>query len=69
MLYGSYTQTQAMSLAMAQAAPMAGVHARLIRQLERVSALNRELEQLPSDEALAARGPSAGVCQPRSWRR
>ncbi len=54
-LYGSYTQTQAMSLAMAQAAPMAGVHARLIRHLERVSSLNRELEQLPSDEALAAR--------------
>ncbi len=54
-LEGSYTQTQALSLAMAQAAPMAGVHARLIRQLERVSSLNRELEQLPSDDALAAR--------------
>ena len=36
-LYGSYTQTQAMSLALAQAASMADVHARLIRQLEQVA--------------------------------
>src|SRR5207302_3269081 len=45
-LYGSYTQTQAVSLAMAQAAPMVDVHARLIRHLEQVSGLDRELELL-----------------------
>ncbi|MBV8989179.1 MAG: NAD-glutamate dehydrogenase, partial [Solirubrobacterales bacterium] len=36
-LYGSYTQTQAMSLALAQAPPMIDVHARLIRHLEQVA--------------------------------
>ncbi len=54
-LYGSYTQTQAMSLAMAQAAPMVDVHARLIRHLEQVAALKREIEFLPSDEAIGER--------------
>jgi glutamate dehydrogenase len=54
-LYGSYTQTQAMSLALAQAAPMVDVHARLIRQLEQVAGLNRELEFLPSDEVIGER--------------
>ena len=54
-LYGSYTQTQAMSLALTQAVSMAGVHARLLRHLEQVAALNRELESLPSEETIAAR--------------
>jgi glutamate dehydrogenase len=54
-LYGSYTQTQAMSLALAQAAAMIDVHARLIRHLEHVVSLNRELEFLPDDEAIAER--------------
>ena len=36
-LYGSYTQTQAISLALAQAAPMIDVHQRLIRYLEQVA--------------------------------
>ncbi len=36
-LYASYTQTQAMSLAVAQAASMVDVHARLIRHLEQVA--------------------------------
>jgi glutamate dehydrogenase len=54
-LYGSYTQTQAMSLALAQAAPMIDVHARLIRRLEQVAGLNRELEFLPTDEAIGER--------------
>ena len=31
-LYGSYTQTQALSIAGAQAVSMLGVHARLIRR-------------------------------------
>jgi glutamate dehydrogenase len=54
-LAGSYTQTQAMSLALHQAVSMVGVHARLIRALERVAALNRELEYLPSDKTIEAR--------------
>ena len=54
-LYGSYTQTQAMSLALVQAAPMVDVHARLIHNLEQVSGLDRGLEFLPSDEEISDR--------------
>jgi glutamate dehydrogenase len=54
-LRGSYTQTQAMSLALMQAAPMVDVHARLIRHLEQVSGLKRKLEFLPDDDAIAER--------------
>ncbi|MHB8691381.1 MAG: NAD-glutamate dehydrogenase [Solirubrobacteraceae bacterium] len=54
-LYGSYTQTQAMSLALEQSASMVDVHHRLIRRLEQVAGLNRELEFLPSDELIAER--------------
>ncbi len=54
-LYDSYTQTQALSLASAQAAPMLDVHGRLLRRLEQVAGLNRALEHLPSDEVLAER--------------
>ncbi|MDQ6605390.1 MAG: NAD-glutamate dehydrogenase [Actinomycetota bacterium] len=54
-LYGSYTQTQAMSLASEQAAPMIDVHARLIRRLEQVAGLNREIEFLPDDETIDER--------------
>ncbi len=54
-LYGSYTQTQAMSLALTQAAPMVDVHARLIRNLEQLAGLHREIEFLPDDETLAER--------------
>jgi glutamate dehydrogenase len=50
--YGSYTQTQALSLAVAQAAAMVDVHARLIADLEQVAGLNREIEFLPTDEAI-----------------
>ena len=55
-LYGSYTQTQAMSLALTQAAPMVDVHARLIRNLEqaRRSATARS-SSCPDDETLAER--------------
>jgi glutamate dehydrogenase len=54
-LYGSYTQTQAISLAMAQAAPMVDVHARLIRYLEQNAGLNRKLEFLPIDDVIDER--------------
>jgi len=54
-LYGSYTQTQALSLALYQAPGMADVHARLIRDLEEVGGLNRELEFLPSDAVINER--------------
>jgi glutamate dehydrogenase len=54
-LYGSYTQTQAISLALAQAPPMVDVHARLIRNLEQTAGLNRKLEFLPSDDAIDER--------------
>ena len=55
-LYGSYTQTQAMSLALAQAVSMLDVHARLIRYLAQVAGLHREIEFLPSEETIAERG-------------
>ena len=54
-LYASYTQTQAISLGLAQAAPMIDVHARLIRQLEEVAGLDISLESLPGDEAIEQR--------------
>jgi glutamate dehydrogenase len=54
-LYGSYTQTQAISLALAQAVPMVDVHARLIRYLEQNAGLNRKLEFLPSDDVIDER--------------
>ena len=54
-LFGSYTQTQAMSLALAQSVQMIDVHWRLIRHLEQVAGLDRDLEFLPSDETLTDR--------------
>jgi glutamate dehydrogenase len=54
-LYDSYTQTQAMSLAGSQSVSMLEVHARLLRRLEHVAALDRELEHLPSEKTIAAR--------------
>jgi glutamate dehydrogenase len=54
-LYGSYTQTQAISLAVAQAPQMVDVHARLIRHLEQNAGLNRKLEFLPSDDTIDER--------------
>ncbi|MDQ6820044.1 MAG: NAD-glutamate dehydrogenase [Actinomycetota bacterium] len=54
-LYGSYTQTQALSLAVAQAAPMVDVHGRLIRYLEQVAGLKRRLEALPDEDTIADR--------------
>ena len=55
-LYGSYTQTQALSLARsARRSRWSGVHARLIRSLEQEAGLNRELEGLPSEKAMTER--------------
>ncbi len=54
-LYGSYTQTQALSLAAAQSVSMLDVHARLIRRLEQVAGLDREIEFLPSEKTIATR--------------
>ncbi|HWF72432.1 MAG TPA: NAD-glutamate dehydrogenase [Solirubrobacteraceae bacterium] len=54
-VYGSYTQTQAMSLALASAPSMVDVHERLLRRLEHTAHLDRGLEALPGEEALAER--------------
>ncbi len=54
-LYSSYTQTQAISISLAQAGSMIDVHARLIRHLEQVMGLDRELEFLPSEEMINER--------------
>jgi glutamate dehydrogenase len=54
-LYACYTQTQALSLALAQAAPMVDVHDRVIHHLEQVVGLDRELEFLPSEEGISDR--------------
>ncbi|MGO9974489.1 MAG: NAD-glutamate dehydrogenase [Solirubrobacteraceae bacterium] len=54
-IHHSYTQTQAMSLALHQADAMLDVHARLIRDLERVAGLNRELEFLPNESVIHQR--------------
>jgi glutamate dehydrogenase len=64
-VHGSYTQTQALSIARAQSVAMLDVHARLIRHLERETALDRELERLPSEKAIAARrGERKGLTAP-----
>jgi glutamate dehydrogenase len=54
-LRDSYTQTQALSLAVSQAPLMLDVHSRLIRSLEQTGGLDRAIEFLPGDEALAER--------------
>jgi glutamate dehydrogenase len=54
-LYACYTQTQAMSIGLAQAASMVDVHARMILLLEQMTGLSRRLEFLPDDETLSER--------------
>jgi glutamate dehydrogenase len=64
-LRGSYTQTQALSLARAQAAPMLDVHDRLMRSLEQAGRLDRALEALPDAETVAERRTAGqGLTQP-----
>jgi glutamate dehydrogenase len=53
--YASYAQTEAISVDQAEAAAMIDVHARLIRRLEQVAGLNRELEFLPSEDEISER--------------
>ncbi|HEY3020409.1 MAG TPA: NAD-glutamate dehydrogenase, partial [Solirubrobacteraceae bacterium] len=64
-LFDSYRQTQALSLASAQAAGMLHVHDRFMRSLEQAGRLDRALEFLPDAEAIAERGASRqGLTQP-----
>ncbi len=52
-LSDNYLQTQAISLAEAQAVQAREYHLGLVRTLERSAGLNREIEYLPSDEGFA----------------
>jgi glutamate dehydrogenase len=61
-LRGSYLQTQALSLALAQAPAMVDVHDRMMRSLEQTGRLDRELEALPDAEAIDER--RSGLTQP-----
>ena len=64
-LRGSYTQTQALSLARAQAPAMLDVHDRMMRDLEAAGRLDRALEALPDSETVAERRQAgAGLTQP-----
>jgi glutamate dehydrogenase len=54
-LRDNYLQTQALSIAEADAAAQLPAHARLIRVLEKTGGLNRTVEQLPTEAELAER--------------
>ena len=54
-LKNNYLQTQALSLANAQAKNMLEVHARVLHDLEHTSGLDRSIEFLPTDEMLIER--------------
>ncbi|MFJ2032410.1 NAD-glutamate dehydrogenase [Streptosporangium sp. NPDC087985] len=54
-LRDNYDQNVVLTAARAQAPEMLHVHARQLRRLERAGLVNRELEFLPSDKALAER--------------
>ncbi|MBA2636792.1 MAG: NAD-glutamate dehydrogenase [Solirubrobacterales bacterium] len=64
-LRGSYLQTQALSLALAQAPAMLDVHDRLMRSLEQAGRLDRGLDALPDAEVIGERRAArAGLTQP-----
>ena len=64
-LRGSYLQTQALSLARAQAPAMLDVHDRMMRALDQSGRLDRELEVLPEGDAITdRRAAHAGLAQP-----
>ena len=64
-LRGSYTQTQSLSLARAQAPAMLDVHDRFMRELESAGRLDRALEALPDTETVAdRRTANQGLTQP-----
>jgi glutamate dehydrogenase len=54
-LRDNYDQANALGASRAQAASLLPVHQRMIAEMERAGLLDRTLEGLPSDEALAAR--------------
>ncbi|MBA2359266.1 MAG: NAD-glutamate dehydrogenase [Actinobacteria bacterium] len=59
-LRDNYAQAQAITTSVAQSAAMVDVHARYIRTLEQAGVLDRDLEFLPDEEALADR-KAAGI--------
>ncbi|HYN52665.1 MAG TPA: NAD-glutamate dehydrogenase, partial [Thermoleophilaceae bacterium] len=64
-LRNDYEQTETLTLSEAQAAGMVDVHARFLTDLETTRRLNRELEALPSGEALGERKQDdAGLTRP-----
>ena len=64
-LRGSYTQTQALSLARVQAPAMLEVHERVMRDLEAAGRLDRAIEALPDAELIAERRTAGlGLTQP-----
>ncbi len=64
-LRGSYRQTQALSLARAQAPAMLDVHDRVMRYFEHAGRLDRALEALPDAETIAERRTAGqGLAQP-----
>ena len=64
-LRGTYAQTQALSLARAQAPAMLDVHDRMMRDLEAAGRLDRALEALPDAETIAERRTAGlGLTQP-----
>ena len=65
-LHGSYVQTQALSIAGAQAVSMLGVHERLIQALEAEAGLDRALESLPTEPQIA--GAQVGTAGARRAR-
>ncbi|HEX8631943.1 MAG TPA: NAD-glutamate dehydrogenase, partial [Catenuloplanes sp.] len=64
-LRDNYDQAAALGNARAQALSLLPVHRRMIADLERSGHLNRDLEALPTDEEMAARGAAgAGLTPP-----
>lgn len=64
-LRDNYLQTQAISMAEAQATQLAEVQARFMRRLERAGRLDRAVEYLPDDEIVAERLKSGkGLTRP-----
>jgi glutamate dehydrogenase len=53
--YGCYAQVEALSVDRIEAPGMIDVHARLIRRLEQVAGLKRELEFLPTEDEISDR--------------
>jgi glutamate dehydrogenase len=64
-LEDNYLQTEALSLAEAEAAQLLDQHIRLMRNLERTGKLDRAIEFLPNDEALVQRAAAKrGLTRP-----